>query len=117
MQSRLIKDSTYKKQYAQNYIKKEALNSIMHACKYDFDKTIYWNDSTMDFYLFCLKRHKKIILCVPSLLWALFRYSVSNNYSVTKLKEVIFRFLKYVDVKKDVADFWEINKCKIKTCE
>ena len=43
MQSRLIKDSTYKKQYAQNYIKKEALNSIMHACKYDFDKTIVSN--------------------------------------------------------------------------
>ena len=43
MQSRLIKDSTYKKQYAQNYIKKEALNSIMHACKYNFDKTIVSN--------------------------------------------------------------------------
>ena len=27
---------------------------------YDFDKTIYYGDSTADFYLFCLKRHKKI---------------------------------------------------------
>ena len=33
---------------------------------YDFDKTIYDGDSTADFYIFSLKRHKKILLLAPS---------------------------------------------------
>ena len=37
---------------------------------YDFDKTVYYGDSTADFYLFCLKRHKKIITLAPSLFGA-----------------------------------------------
>lgn len=40
---------------------------------YDFDKTIYYGDSTADFYLFCLKRHKKILTLAPSLLGAFFK--------------------------------------------
>lgn len=32
---------------------------------YDFDKTIYAGDSTIDFYLFCLKR-QPAILQLPS---------------------------------------------------
>ena len=35
---------------------------------YDFDKTIYDGDSTADFYIFSLKRHKKILLLAPSLI-------------------------------------------------
>ena len=30
---------------------------------YDFDKTIYDGDSTADFYLFSLRRHKKFCCC------------------------------------------------------
>ena len=32
---------------------------------YDFDGTIYDGDSSIDFYLFCLKRNFKILLCLP----------------------------------------------------
>ena len=32
---------------------------------YDFDKTIYNGDSTIDFYLFCLKKKFSIILLLP----------------------------------------------------
>ena len=43
---------------------------------YDFDKTIYYGDSTADFYLFCLKRHKKILTLAPSLLGAFLKFYV-----------------------------------------
>ena len=42
---------------------------------YDFDKTIYGGDSTADFYLFSLKRHKKSSFLLP-------RYSVRSLNSI-----------------------------------
>ncbi len=41
---------------------------------YDFDKTIYDGDSTADFYLFSLGRHKKILTLAPSLFGAFVRF-------------------------------------------
>ena len=81
---------------------------------YDFDKTIYHGDSTFRFYLFCMKRHKKILLLVPSLAGAFLRYSFSSKYSKTQFKEVMYRFLGYVDAEKDVEDFWQENIKRIK---
>ena len=51
---------------------------------YDFDKTIYYGDSTADFYLFCLKRHKKILTLAPSILGAFLKFYVFKIF----LKEV-----------------------------
>ena len=65
---------------------------------YDFDKTIYGGDSTADFYLFSLKRHKKILLLAPSL----------------DFKQVMYRFLRNCDIDRDVKDFWAKNRAKIK---
>lgn len=42
---------------------------------YDFDKTIYDGDSTADFYIFSLKRHKKFY-CLPPHLSVLFLNSM-----------------------------------------
>ena len=42
---------------------------------YDFDKTIYDGDSTIDFYFYCLKKHPKIILCLPIQLYAAVKYT------------------------------------------
>ena len=46
---------------------------------YDFDKTIYDGDSTADFYIFSLKRHKKILLLAPSLIGAFLKFYVYSN--------------------------------------
>ena len=81
---------------------------------YDFDKTIYDGDSTADFYLFCLKRHKKNLLLAPSLLGAALRYYVGKKGSKTEFKEVMYRFLRRCDVERDVADFWQGHRAKIK---
>ncbi len=81
---------------------------------YDFDKTIYDGDSTADFYLFSLKRHKKIILCAPSLIGSALRFYVLKRGTKTDFKQVMYRFLKYCDLKKDVPDFWQGHIGKIK---
>lgn len=81
---------------------------------YDFDKTIYDGDSTADFYIFSLKRHKKIITLTPSLLGAFVRFYIFKKGTKTEFKEVMYRFLRFCDIEKDVEDFWNKKQSKIK---
>ena len=81
---------------------------------YDFDKTIYDGDSTADFYIFSLKRHKKILLLAPSLIGAFLKFYVFKIGTKTQFKEKMYKFLKYCDIQKDITDFWNINIDKIK---
>lgn len=81
---------------------------------YDFDKTIYDGDSTADFYLFSLKRHKKIITLFPSLAVAFIKFYVLKKGSKTDFKQVMYRFLNFCDTENDVKLFWGKNKHKIK---
>lgn len=80
---------------------------------YDFDKTIYYNDSTSDFYLFCLKRHPSVAKHFPQTMWAFIKYILKIN-TKTQFKEVMYTFLLEVDIDKDLKDFWTANKSKIK---
>lgn len=81
---------------------------------YDFDKTIYKNDSTADFFIFCMKRHPAILKLMPSITAWYIRHYVLKKCSKTEFKERIFQFVKYIDYEKDIADFWAKNKRKIK---
>ena len=81
---------------------------------YDFDKTIYDGDSTADFYLFSLGRHKKILTLAPSLFGAFVRFYVFKKGSKTEFKEKMYLFLRCCDTEKDVNDFWETHIQKIK---
>ncbi|MBE6823805.1 MAG: phosphoserine phosphatase [Ruminococcaceae bacterium] len=81
---------------------------------YDFDNTIYDGDSTVDFYLFCLKRHKKIATRCPSLLFAFLKFYVFKIGTKTQFKETMYRFLTFCDIDKDLADFWDKHKSNIK---
>ncbi len=90
----------------------DLIGEIMNV--YDFDKTIYDGDSTADFYLFSLKRHKKIVTLAPSLFGAVVRFYVFKKGSKTDFKQVMYRFLRFCDIDRDVSDFWEINQKKIK---
>lgn len=82
---------------------------------YDFDKTIYDGDSTKDFYFFCLKRQKKIILELPTLIFAFFKYYVFKIGTKTQFKEKMYRFLKYTDAQKEKEIFWDTHINKIKS--
>lgn len=81
---------------------------------YDFDKTIYNGDSTRDFYIFCLKRHKGIIKTFPALISAFARFYIFKRGTKTDFKQVMYRFLRYVDIEKDLYDFWESHKFNMK---
>lgn len=81
---------------------------------YDFDKTIYDGDSTRDFYLFCLKRHKKIAKTFPLLIKAFTKFYVLKKGNKTEFKEKMYKFLLYIDIKKDLPDFWESHKKNVK---
>lgn len=86
--------------------------NIMNA--YDFDKTIYKNDSSTDFFIFCMFRHPRIFGLLPSIVIGFFKYYIFKRGTKTEFKEKIMKFLRYIDTKKDIADFWQKHKSGIK---
>ena len=79
---------------------------------YDFDKTIYNGDSTVDFYLFSLKKKPLLIRHLPTQVWGVVLYLL-GKIDKTKLKEKFFSFVKSIDCETYVAEFWNRNKKKI----
>lgn len=80
---------------------------------YDFDKTIYKGDSTIDFYFYCLKRKPYIILVVPYQLWGMLKYKL-KLCSKTKMKEHFFSFLKLIRNIDSIIDSFAIcNRKKL----
>ena len=81
---------------------------------YDFDKTIYDGDCTVDFYMYCLKNYPVIYKKIPEVLW----FGMLFKLGIIKKKEFKSRFFKFAtlipDLDKAVTDFWKINKSKIK---
>ena len=81
---------------------------------YDFDKTIYDGDSSVDFFVFCLSKHPLIGFNIFKMIWAVLKYKL-KLINKTQMKEVIFSFLKKVpNVDKEVELFWQTHKCYIK---
>jgi len=81
---------------------------------YDFDETIYDGDSSVDFYLYCLKRNKKVLLSLPTQLFGLILYIIGIK-DKTYFKEKVFSFLKYIENVDDyIKDFWKTHDKKIK---
>jgi len=80
---------------------------------FDFDGTIYDGDSTIDFYLYCLKRKKAIIKYFPiqCLYFILYRLNVITK---KQFKEKFLIFLNLIDINEYTNDFWKINIKKIK---
>ena len=81
---------------------------------YDFDKTIYDGDSTIDFWIFCLKRNKTILLNIPKIVLT-YILSIIGFRSKTEFKQVFFSFLKKIpDPDSEVILFWKENSYKLK---
>ncbi len=80
---------------------------------YDFDGTVYRGDSTVDFYLFSVKRHPAALRHVPAVcLWALKKKC--GKCTTREWKEVFFRFLADIpDLQAELRLFWERHFCKI----
>ena len=81
---------------------------------YDFDKTIYDGDSSIDFYVYCLKMKKSIILLLPVQIFGMFLYLLKIK-SKEYYKEKFFTFVKKIDnIDKCIEQFWNKNIYKIK---
>lgn len=82
---------------------------------YDFDKTIYDGDSSIDFYKFCIKSNKCLILhSFKVLLYYLLYFFKQKNKN--EVKEAFFSFLKKIDNPEEIVNkFFNEHKYKIKS--
>lgn len=81
---------------------------------YDFDRTIYSGDSTIDFYLFCIKRKPYILLRYSLKQLCGFLLFFLHMIDKNKVKEYYFSFLFSIqDLEGMVNDFWNQNEKKI----
>lgn len=80
---------------------------------YDFDKTIFSHDSTVQFYLWCLCRWPRIARRWPAVLWAALKLGLHMS-DKTAFKAVFLRFLRDVpQPKKEIERFWDENMPRI----
>lgn len=81
---------------------------------YDFDKTIYDGDSTVDFYKFCIKRDPRLLRYAFRQGFGLVMYLL-GIYDKTKFKETFYTFLQGIaDGKAYLKDFWDLRIGRIK---
>lgn len=81
---------------------------------YDFDNTIYDGDSSVDFFLFSLKKHKKNFLKLPNILWHSILYVLKIDDKET-FKSTFFSIVtNSINIEKDVEEFWNNSIQKLK---
>ena len=82
---------------------------------YDFDKTIYWNDSSTDLVLSVYKKKPWLIFTYGVYaLYGFLRYLIVRD-GKERLKEYLFKVLEAVkDRRKYIEDFWDVNEESIK---
>lgn len=81
---------------------------------YDFDDTIYNGDSTIDFYLFCLKNKTSLIKYLPVQIWHFIKYKLKLE-DKEKFKEKFYIFFRGIQNIDDyVKEFWNKNNNKIR---
>ncbi len=81
---------------------------------YDFDGTIYAGDSSVDFFLFCMKKEKRIFFHSFKMIIPLIKYKL-GKICITDFKEIVFSYLnKIKNIDDLVKEFWIKNKYKIK---
>lgn len=83
---------------------------------YDFDKTIYYPDSSYHFFLYCLRRYPSAVLPVlPGTALLALRYA-RGKIGAKTLKERLFSFLpKLPDTDEAVRKFWETHRKNIQS--
>lgn len=80
---------------------------------YDFDKTIYNGDSTLDFYIFCIIKKPYLLIWLPYQILGLLGY-LFKIHSKTRFKEMFYSFLNSLsDTDNLLIEFWSIHNKKI----
>lgn len=82
---------------------------------YDFDKTIYAGDSSLDFYLYCIAYQPFILKYLPKQIWGIFLFKL-QVITKTQMKERFFSYLEDIkNIDAIVDNFWKKNQHKIYT--
>ena len=79
---------------------------------YDFDGTIYDGDSTIDFFLFALKKKPSLLRFIPTQAAGFLLYGF-KHINKTELKEYFFSFLSGIDTLEMAELFWAENIRKV----
>lgn len=85
---------------------------------FDFDNTIYDGESAVDFFMFCLKQKKSLLIYMPKVLQKTIKYklgkiSEKEIYDFgSKMLGVFFANGAYAD--ESVKAFWQLNSSKLK---
>lgn len=80
---------------------------------YDFDGTIYGGDSTVDFYLWCLRKRPAILARAPRQGWGVLRRA-AGVIDTRRMKEAFFSFLPLLENPEALADrFWQARRSGI----
>ena len=81
---------------------------------YDFDGTLYRGDSTADFFVWCLRRHPRIVRTLPLTGVAALACFGLHAIDKTQFKRALYRFLPLIpDVQREVERFWRAHERKI----
>ena len=81
---------------------------------YDFDGTIYDGDSTLDFVLFCLRRHPAIVLSLPALSLSAAKLAM-KKIGLTEFKSALFGLMaKHFSLTEEAKLFWQDERTKAK---
>lgn len=80
---------------------------------YDFDGTIYKGDSSLDFFIFCIKKQPLLLRYLPVQIGGILGY-VIGLYDKARMKQSFFSFLRGVlSVQETVGQFWLSHRRKI----
>lgn len=81
---------------------------------YDFDKTIYDGDSSIDFYLYCLSKHPGLVVYIFGQIWSVLLHT-TGRIDTKEWKERFFVFLRGLPSLDEMIDsFWDSRQSKIK---
>lgn len=81
---------------------------------YDFDGTIYDGDSSVDFFLFSLKKYK-LYRCLPKMVWngMLLAFRLKEK---TPAKQEIYHYYRFIsDMDTALEEFWAEHESKLKS--
>ena len=79
---------------------------------YDFDNTVISGDSSFLFYVWCLRRHPKILRRLPGVAYYAVRYLKKDKQ---RFKQHMFGYLNDLpDPEREVSAFWDRNLSRVK---
>ena len=81
---------------------------------YDFDGTIYDGDSTIDFYLHCLRKYPYIVRFIPRQLISIIKYKLHIIAKLSMKEQFYSYFSTLNNIDEDVKSFWDSHQSKIK---